>query len=357
MLKRASLKAKQWKEQLRAKRGGFGDVFRPVLVPPVTSFSFTPTFGPFYDSAYSSGPVGYYDTLDAMHERQRSRAWTTKVEDAAAVPVAHGYKGMEDAEAEVAGQGRTVQEVLEENGKLITELQSWQEWRVAKNQSEPTEREQLVAAQLLDSLASLAGSLTPAELLAKGMPDAHELAKRFLPVSSPSVRGILDPRRPKALHDNTTVRMRPAAYAPSGAASPGISTQLAGGGTQMHSSSSSTLPRAGTYPAQSPGMQPYARGSPPAGQTAYAAPTYSHYGPSTAYRPPTPLGPPSAGTGYARIPPGPGPSALRQSFGPAQGAGGRPVLPGTGGGTPGVYGAGARYGLPPQSVGGTQARV
>ena len=43
-----------------------------------------------------------------------------------------------------------------------------------------------------------------------GQGAAHDLAQRFIPVDSPSIRGTLDPRRPQAIHDNMTIRPRSA---------------------------------------------------------------------------------------------------------------------------------------------------
>lgn len=67
------------------------------------------------------------------------------------------------------------------------------------------------ARELLSSLSQLTQVVTPAHLL----PDlrtkpgwSHILGRHILSTSSPSIRGTLDPRRPHALHDNTTIQLR-----------------------------------------------------------------------------------------------------------------------------------------------------
>lgn len=67
------------------------------------------------------------------------------------------------------------------------------------------------ARELLSSLSQLTQVVTPAHLLPalRTKPGwSHILGRHILSTSSPSIRGTLDPRRPHALHDNTTIQLR-----------------------------------------------------------------------------------------------------------------------------------------------------
>jgi len=156
VLKKASLRARAWKETRAARLGGFGNgnkssEFRclrlmrsliSVRVPPTTEFSFTPTFGAYFDTNHFFG--GYNDTMTAMHERARRSAWTRSV--TAPIQVEKGYRGLLDpSDVKNKGKGKeTIEDLLEENARLIEELQYWQEIRVQKGDSTWTsEREQL----------------------------------------------------------------------------------------------------------------------------------------------------------------------------------------------------------------------
>jgi hypothetical protein len=113
-----------------------------VRVPPTTEFSFTPTFGAYFDTNHFFG--GYNDTMTAMHERARRSAWTRTARTP--IQVEKGYQGLlEPTDAKNKGKGKeTVEDILEENARLIEELQYWQEIRVQKGDSSWTsEREQL----------------------------------------------------------------------------------------------------------------------------------------------------------------------------------------------------------------------
>lgn len=172
-----------------------------------------------------------------------------------------------------------------------------------------------VAQELLASLARLAAMTGPSELLANkesasGL--AHRLAQRLLQTNSPSIRGVLDPRRPQAIHDNLTVRPKSASAQPLGGAPTVPAT-----------------PSPAAYPPRQSTMY-----QPPRQQPSYPTP-------STPYRPPTPnytytspfnqmnFGVSPGGVGGAGVtspnpplhntayrPPLAGPSGLRQSFGP-----------------------------------------
>lgn len=295
----------------------------------MSSLSFTPSFGATYDSNHYF--AGYYDTMNAMHERARTSTWRDQVDRL--VEAGSGYCGLLQEHGGRKDKGKakeTVEDILVENNEFIEELQSWQDLRVQKGAVDwLPEREQTVgesplnclyyacaymltlsAQELLTSLTRLAAMTGPSELLegresASGM--AHRLAQQLLQNSSPSIRGVLDPRRPHAVHDNLTVRPKSAAAQPLGGAP--IVT--------------STAPSPSAYPQRQSTMY-----QPPRQQPSYPSP-------STPYRPPTPnytytspfqqmtfagggnVSSPSAPPHQTQYrPPLAGPSALRQSFGP-----------------------------------------
>nr|KIR46478.1 hypothetical protein I312_03964 [Cryptococcus bacillisporus CA1280] len=225
VIRRASLKMNRWKELRRRKAGGgFGSIARggesskardfrlPIVgIPNVGSSSFTPTFGPAYDSSGTTAGQGYYFTVEAMHERARHREWTQR-----ALVMDQKLEEEDTGECiEESIQDRaphhTVDAALVENGQLIAELQTWQEIRLRKGIESATQREQILARQLLSSLSQLTQVVSPAQLLPalRTKPGwSHILGRHILSTSSPSIRGTLDPRRPHALHDNTTIQLR-----------------------------------------------------------------------------------------------------------------------------------------------------
>ena len=295
----------------------------------MSSLSFTPTFGATYDSNHYF--AGYYDTMSAMHERARLRSWKESAKRP--LETKPGYRGLlsEDLKKDKGKAKETVEDILAENNQLIEELQGWQELRVQKGNADwLPEREQVVgtsysslavvggrlltflAQELLASLTRLAAMTGPSELLGakettSGL--AHRLAERLLQNNAPSIRGVLDPRRPQAIHDNLTVRPKSASAQPLG----GAPTVPA-------------MPSPTTYPPRQSTMY-----QPPRQQPSYPTP-------STPYRPPTPNytytspfnqmnygaspgapgGPPPSAPPHntAYRPPLAGPSGLRQSFGP-----------------------------------------
>lgn len=124
-----------------------------VRVPPTTEFSFTPTFGAYFDTNHFFG--GYNDTLTGMHERARRSAWTRSVRTP--IQVEKGYQGLLDpidSSEVIKNKGKskeTAEDILQENVRLIEELQYWQEIRVQKG--DPTwtsEREQLAGMSIFD---------------------------------------------------------------------------------------------------------------------------------------------------------------------------------------------------------------
>ncbi|OXG91217.1 hypothetical protein C345_01199 [Cryptococcus neoformans A2-102-5] len=212
VIRRASLKMNRWKELRRRKTGGgFGSIARGVGIPSVGFSTFTPTFGPAYDSSGTTAGQGYYFTVEAMHERARHREWTQR---ALAMDQTLEEEGSEECLKESIQQRApysTVDEALVENGRLIEELQVWQEIRLRKGIKSATQREQVLARELLSSLSQLTQVLSPAQLLPALLTRpgwSHILGRRILSTPSPSIRGILDPRRPHALHDNTTIQLR-----------------------------------------------------------------------------------------------------------------------------------------------------
>ncbi|WVW83067.1 hypothetical protein I302_105084 [Kwoniella bestiolae CBS 10118] len=342
LIRRASLKMNRWKEK-RAQQGsgGFGSIPRG---------GFTPSFGPTIDSYHATGSQGYYSTLDGMHERARHREWARRVLRRSKSIDQGGYHGSLDVDK--GKEKQSVDDVLAENGDLIEELQAWQEVRVRKSVPAITEREQHVAEELLSSLSKLTGNLPPADMLPASTSKvglAHELARRFLPVSSPSIRGTLDPRRPQALHDNVTVKPRTlTGQAMGGSSNPPLSSPhapppikvgvmppppipqyvappahtLPAGARQGNNHRPSSTPSRGSYP-----YTP----TPPIGNTIY------NNRPTTTLNPasPSPVNSTSQANSapYPRPSVGPGPSNLRQSFGP-----GTPGPPPPSGNTGIVYG-------------------
>ncbi|OCF54114.1 hypothetical protein L486_08308 [Kwoniella mangroviensis CBS 10435] len=323
LIRRASLKMNRWKER-RAQRGsgGFGSVPRGV-----TSVAFTPSFGPTFDSYHATGGQGYWSTLEGMHERARHREWARRALRRSKNIDEGGYCG--NLETNKGKEKETIDDVLTENGELIEELQTWQEVRTRKGVFAVTEREQHVAEELLSSLAKLTGSRPPVDMLPASTSKvglAHELARRFLSVSSPSIRGTLDPRRPQALHDNVTVKPRTmAGQTLGGSTNPMLSSPhapppiklgvmppppipqyvappphtLPVGGRSNDNNRPSSTPSRSSYAPHSP--------SPSIGNT-----IYNNRPTSTS----TPPANPANTAPYPRSVVGPGPSNLRQSFGP-----------------------------------------
>ncbi|KAL7423983.1 hypothetical protein Q5752_001568 [Cryptotrichosporon argae] len=348
VIRRASLKAQRWKEQRLSRRagGGFGAISAPVRAVAGPSAaagpSWSPSFAPTMDSSHSAG-AGWDSTVCAMHEKARVRAWRRAVGAWARGPEGEGWHGVledasrrigdadDEAEAEDEddagmsvckdkGKGRSVNDVLAGNAALIAELQAWQDLRLVQGDQEwITQREQLAADQLLASLAELAARAEPADLVPSAQ-SAHALAAKHVPTPGPLVRGTLDPRRPAALHDNTTVRLSPHALAlaaapaasihlpppASAAAAPAPAPAQRGTEPPPH-----TLPPAMRRPAPASAQQLHASRS----LNAAPSPLLPQGAP---YRRPTAPGSPSPSPApYAAASrPGPGPSGLRQSYGP-----------------------------------------
>lgn len=93
-----------------------------------------------------------------------------------------------------------------------------------------------IADELLHSLSTLSSTVPPSALLPAVLEPgfASSVSSRLIHTPGPIIRGTLDPRRPKAIHDNTTIRPRPATShvpIPNPAHVPGppsIAQQLAG---------------------------------------------------------------------------------------------------------------------------------
>lgn len=231
LIRRASLKAQRWKDSLAARRrSGFGSVLHSVTIPRVSTAPFTATFGPQYDSLSATG-LGYYSTLDLMHERRRRHLHTAVTAKIVEMDEDDGYAGVidkEDGSAEdkreekkPAEEADSTDAVLAANASRIEELQKWQELRVIRGDAEwVSDRERALADELFASLARLVESsdTPPSALLPKNLEPgslglAHTLARRLLSNRAPIIRGTLDPRRPQALHDNVTIRLRAQAAA------------------------------------------------------------------------------------------------------------------------------------------------
>ncbi|WVQ71703.1 hypothetical protein IAR50_001244 [Cryptococcus sp. DSM 104548] len=363
VVRRASLKADKWKQLRKLKNGSFGSVAAGVTVPLTGSKSFTPTCGFTFDSSAATGGQGYFSTAEAMHERARHREWAKRALVHAKEIEEGGWQGIVKEGEKVTGE-LSVEEILAENGELIEELQAWQEVRIQKGVQEPTEREELIANELLASLARLAHHVPPTELvpaLAGKIGWSHEAAKRYLPTSSPSIRGTLDPRRPHALHDNTTIRLRTGSAKPASGNGPSVPNALPNGtptppiqNTPLHNPTPAyTMPPTAKVNVMPPPPSPQYQSAPPhllPLQSPHAMPQSAGYPPNRSpapYRPPPPHTPQPQRSPYAPyasplptappviharggIPPpmpnmqptmvnymrpGPGPSNLRQSVG------------------------------------------
>lgn len=272
-----------------------------VAIPRVSHLPWTPTFGPSFDSNYAAGGVGYWTTLEAMHQRERYKSWSgpsglqvqeggetkgywgsLEAKGEGATTVEHGDVGMEDVGPEAGEEGtksgRGVDDVLRDNADWLNELVGWQEARVRKGEKEVGEREQVVgeylghepyillihlAEELLNSLASLSATIPPSALIPNLEPGfAHRVSKRLIHTPAPTIRGTLDPRRPKAIHDNATIRPRPSAMpsaslppVPSMSNGPSVAQQLAGTPTRSSNGAGSGYTPA-SQPAQAKAYQP-----------------------------------------------------------------------------------------------------
>jgi hypothetical protein len=133
---------------------------------------------------------------------------------------------------------------------------------------------------------------------------ARRLAERVLQNNSPSIRGTLDPRRPRAIHDNLTVRPKSPAAQPLGG-TPGLST----GGSSAYPARQSTMYQPPRQQPSYPSPTPY---RPPTPSFAYTSPLAQPGRPNG-------TGPPPLQSTYNPRPPAAGPSGLRQSFGPGSG--------------------------------------
>ncbi|WRT67150.1 uncharacterized protein IL334_004116 [Kwoniella shivajii] len=317
-----------------------------VTIPQGSSTTFTASFGPTFDSYEATGGQGYYSAVEGMHEHARHNEWSNRVLGKSKHIEEGGYFGVVDS-----GKGKskeTVDDILAENGALIAELQAWQEVRINKGVPTVTEREQQVAEELLTSLTKITGTLSPAKMLSASTSRAglaHELARRFLPVNLPSIRGTLDPRRPNALHDNITVKPRTmAGQTLGGTTNPAISSPHAPpppvktGIMQPPPVPGHNPPPPHTLPAAARQSNSYrANTTPNRGSYPYTPTPTIPIHTNNNRTPASPSGPASPGTASALFPRsavGPGPSNLRQSFGPG--------TPGSNGAAYGMNVAGSR---------------
>ena len=305
----ASQKASRWKEIRAQRRGGFGSIERGVAT--IERPSWTPSFSPTYDSSKTTGGGSYYSTLDAMHARAVVKSWDRRI--TAPRNVDSSWRGKIETDESIEapssdkGKEKTIDAVLEENEEIIRELEEWQEFRVRAGQESASEREHSLAHALFSSLATFTSQLKPSDLVQLMEGSAHDLSQRLIHTKSPSIQGTLDPLRRQALHDNITVRTRPQPKIPY---TPPVSTPH----RYQPPVQNSRPPPQGYNPNYRPPPSPYGYSGQPGvgGGSPYA-------GPGT----PT--------SSYVR--PGPGPSALRQSFGP----GPVPGMGAPGGPMPSVY--------------------
>lgn len=176
-----------------------------------------------------------------MHERRRRRLHKEVTAKIVEINDGDGWSGILDDKAETNGEENkpaakidSTDDVLSANAARVEELQAWQELRVIRGDVEwVSDREREVAEELFTSLAKLVESsdTPPSALLPANLESdlesgsiglAHTLARRLLSNRAPIIRGILDPRRPQALHDNVTIRLRAQAAAAIVAPSAGL---------------------------------------------------------------------------------------------------------------------------------------
>jgi hypothetical protein len=142
----------------------------------MTSAAFTASFAPTYDTSHASGGLGYWDTLQAMHERRRVNEWATsnkryprtisedgwwgileKTEETGSIHASSD--GIEEIIATPPAEADAVESKLAENVALLQELQAWNEVRVLKGDSNwLSGREQIVG--MLFCYSRLSGTIS-----------------------------------------------------------------------------------------------------------------------------------------------------------------------------------------------------
>lgn len=232
-----------------------------------------------------------------MHEEARQNRWSEVTAKITEIDEEAGWQGTIDKAADgehgvgekeaAALDTKDPVTTLSANAERIEELQVWQALRVRRGDPDwVSERERLVAKELIDSLARLVDTadLKPADLLPENtepgsMALAHTLARRLLSNRAPIIRGTLDPRRKQAVHDNVTIRLRAQAVAAIGTpglngSSPHAAPPKVSPGTPYGSSIREppphTLPSANPryYPQQQPPRTPYQTAQSPMMQSA-----------------------------------------------------------------------------------------
>ncbi|GHJ89916.1 hypothetical protein NliqN6_6318 [Naganishia liquefaciens] len=239
----------QWKERRQQVRTR-ASVNRTVTYPRCYS-TFTPSFAPTHDSSSATSGFGYYPTWDAAIGKANvhswlSSSWNSRYGAELETPIDDEFAqiqdfrpratkdDIEDLLKNLAGNETTIeidpalveavdqsqddmrelQRKLDQNAVWVKQLQEFQEIRLHRGQRKPLEEEDRLAQRLQQSLLELASTTTPKALLPKDLrktqdPIAVVLARKVIHTTAPSVRGTLDPARPKALSDNTTIVARP----------------------------------------------------------------------------------------------------------------------------------------------------
>lgn len=294
VLQTASKKALQWKAELQRHRArtyvGFGGQAVKFLHDPS---GFTPTFAPTHDSSKTSSGWGYDTTIYASKvlaqnnrfrmtggSREFARDWEGGLYDDTSLEITNedtmtketgdivsdGKSRAKEFVAELLGLSSNeaidpellsiaektdagfhdLQRKLDQNAEFVEELTVWQNVRFHRGTAKPEHiREKMLVAKLEENLQALAGDVTPASLLPElasdndsDEPFAVRTAKRLISTDGPNIRGTLDPKQPRALSDNRTLKPRPAseiAATPSRAAAqsplPPVKPSPAGMGT------------------------------------------------------------------------------------------------------------------------------
>lgn len=225
---KASLNVEKFKSQraLRRKRL-FGAVTHTVDMTSQSRTSWQPSFGMTHDSSSASGGWGYMSSCDMGYrngawDSMSREQWGSRVDEGAI----RGERGVgttvEDVDMETPDRD-AVSELLTANEKRLRELGEWQTTRVRRGDPRwVSEREASVgecivgvlhgadfaAREVLETLSVLASSAPPSALVPPGL-NASALASAIIQTRAPHIRGTLDPKRPRAIADNGTLRLLP----------------------------------------------------------------------------------------------------------------------------------------------------
>lgn len=147
-----------------------------VTIPRTSTLPWTPTFAATFDSSSAAGGIGYWKTLEAMHQRNRYASWDEGISQVVAdEEVKEGYWGTlgsvgkggpadqllgegdamdpdvvgvpgsgEEKEVKVKDARNGVDDKLRDNAQWLNELLGWQEIRTRKGITDLGERESML---------------------------------------------------------------------------------------------------------------------------------------------------------------------------------------------------------------------